>query len=51
MRDILEGAGMAVLLLVALFVAYLVAVFVLVGADFEAFIQILRSLWESGAPS
>ena len=44
MRDILEGAAMAILLLVALLVAYLIIVFFLAGANLEVFIQILGSL-------
>jgi hypothetical protein len=43
-RDILEGAAMAILLLVALLVAYLILVFALAGANLEVFIQILKSL-------
>lgn len=48
MRDIIEGAAMALLLIVALFAAYLLVVFLIAGADFETFRQILKSLWESG---
>ena len=44
MRDILEGAAMAILLLVALLGAYLLVVFFLARADFEAFVEILKSL-------
>ena len=44
MRDILEGAAMAILLLVALLVTYLILVFALAGANLEVFIQILESL-------
>jgi hypothetical protein len=43
-RDVLEGAAMAILLLVALLVAYLLAVFLIARADLEVFIQILKSL-------
>ena len=50
-KDILEGAGMAVLLLAALFAAYLLAVFLIAGADFEEFRRILESLWRSGVLS
>ena len=51
MRDILEGTVMAVLLLVALLVAYLLVVFVIAGANLEEFRRILESLWRSGALS
>jgi hypothetical protein len=43
-RDILEGAAMAILLLLALCVAYLLVVFFLAGANLEEFIEILKSL-------
>jgi hypothetical protein len=43
-RDILEGAVMAIVLLVALLIAYFLLVFALAGADFEAFVEILKSL-------
>jgi len=52
MRDALEGTVMALLLLVALFVAYLLVVFLIIaGANFDEFIRILKSLWRSGALS
>jgi hypothetical protein len=51
MRDILEGAAMALLLLVALLVAYLLVVFLIAGANLEEFRRILESLWRSGALS
>jgi len=43
-RDILEGAAMAILLLLALCVAYLLVVFFLAGANLAEFIEILKSL-------
>jgi hypothetical protein len=43
-RDVLEGATMAILLLVALLVAYLLVVFFLARANLEVFMQILKSL-------
>jgi hypothetical protein len=43
-RDILEGAAMAILLLVALLGAYLLVVFFLAGANLGEFIEILKSL-------
>ena len=42
---------MAVLLLVALSAVYLLAVFLIAGADIEEFRRILESLWRSGALS
>ena len=44
MRDILEGAAMAILLLGALLVAYLLVVFLIAGLNLEAFVEILKSL-------
>jgi hypothetical protein len=48
MRDILVGVVMALLLLAALLIIYLAVVFFLSGANLEAFLRILESLWRSG---
>ena len=51
MRDVLEGIGMALLFIAVLCAAYLLAVFIIAGANFEAFVQIIESLWSSSAAS
>ena len=45
MRDSLEGVAMALLLLAALCVVYLLAVFILSGANPARSLEILYSLW------
>ena len=47
MRDIFEGALAAVLLLAALLGAWLLAVFLIAGANPETFLRILESLLKS----
>jgi hypothetical protein len=43
-RDILEGAAMALLFIAVLSAAYLFAVFLIARTDFEVFVEILKSL-------
>jgi hypothetical protein len=47
MKDVLEGVVMALLLIAALSAAYLLAVFLIAGANVETFIRILESLWSN----
>jgi hypothetical protein len=45
MRDVLEGALMALLLIVVLGAAYLLAILLLAAVSPETFVEILQSLW------